>query len=73
MESLVTWFTTHLGMYISPKAVIFIISLMPILELRGGLLGCQPFEDTGNRSHPHQYYWKYSSHSVYSFVYQTYF
>ena len=25
-------------MYISPKAVIFIISLMPILELRGGLL-----------------------------------
>lgn len=38
MESLVTWFTTHLGMYISPKAVIFIISLMPILELRGGLL-----------------------------------
>lgn len=38
MESLVTWFTTHLGIYISPKAVIFIISLMPILELRGGLL-----------------------------------
>lgn len=38
MESLVTWFATHLGMYISPKAVIFIISLMPILELRGGLL-----------------------------------
>ena len=38
MEVLVTWFTTHLGPYISAKAVVFIISLMPILELRGGLL-----------------------------------
>lgn len=38
MESLVIWFTTHLGPYISSKAVVFIISLLPILELRGGLL-----------------------------------
>ena len=38
MEALVTWFTTHLGPYISAQAVVFIISLMPILELRGGLL-----------------------------------
>ena len=38
MEALVTWFTAHLGPYISAKAVVFIISLMPILELRGGLL-----------------------------------
>lgn len=38
MESLVTWFTAHLGPYISPKGVVFIISLMPLLELRGGLL-----------------------------------
>lgn len=38
METLVTWFTTHLGPYISPQAVVFIISLMPVLELRGGLL-----------------------------------
>ena len=38
MEVLVTWFTTHLGPYISAKAVVFIISLMPILELRGGLM-----------------------------------
>ena len=38
MESLVTWFTNHLGPYISAKAVVFLISLMPILELRGGLL-----------------------------------
>lgn len=38
MESLVIWFTAHLGEFITPKAVVFIISLMPILELRGGLL-----------------------------------
>ena len=38
MESLVTWFTAHLGAYISEQAVVIIISLMPLLELRGGLL-----------------------------------
>ncbi|MBQ1872092.1 MAG: small multi-drug export protein [Lachnospiraceae bacterium] len=38
MESLVTWFTTNLAPYISRELVVFIISLMPILELRGGLL-----------------------------------
>ena len=38
MEILVTWFTPHLAPYISAKAVVFIISMMPILELRGGLL-----------------------------------
>ena len=38
MESLVTWFTVHLSGIISREAIIFIISLMPILELRGGLL-----------------------------------
>jgi uncharacterized membrane protein len=38
MQSLVTWFTNHLGPYISPQACVFIISLLPLLELRGGLL-----------------------------------
>ncbi|MBQ9340939.1 MAG: small multi-drug export protein [Lachnospiraceae bacterium] len=38
MESLVTWFTANLAPYISRELVVFIISLMPILELRGGLL-----------------------------------
>ena len=35
MESLVQWFTATLSPYISEYAVIFIISLMPILEVRG--------------------------------------
>ena len=38
MESLVTWFTSTLGAHISREAVVFIISLFPILELRGGIL-----------------------------------
>lgn len=38
MESLVNWFSTNLSEYISPEMVIFIISMIPILELRGGLL-----------------------------------
>ncbi len=38
MESLVTWFTNNLSQYVSREVVVFIISLMPILELRGGLL-----------------------------------
>lgn len=38
MESLTTLFTNTLGQYVSKEVVIFIISMMPILELRGGLL-----------------------------------
>ncbi len=38
MESLAIWFANTLGQYVSREAVIFIISMIPILELRGGLL-----------------------------------
>ena len=38
MESLAAWFAANLGKYISAKAVVFIVSLMPILECRGGLI-----------------------------------
>ncbi len=38
MEALVQWFSNGLGQVISPEGVIFIISMIPILELRGGLL-----------------------------------
>lgn len=38
MESLTVLFTETLGKYISREMVIFIISMIPILELRGGLL-----------------------------------
>ena len=38
MDSIVQWFTANLGPYVSKETLIFIISLFPILELRGGLL-----------------------------------
>ncbi len=38
MEALVELFSNTLGQYMSAEAVIFIISLLPLLELRGGLL-----------------------------------
>lgn len=38
MESLAVWFADTLGKRISAEAVVFIVSLLPILECRGGLL-----------------------------------
>ena len=38
MEVLVQWFTDDLSQHISRELIIFIISMIPILELRGGLL-----------------------------------
>lgn len=37
-ETLVSWFTTNLSGHLSKELIVFIISLFPILELRGGLL-----------------------------------
>ena len=68
MESLVTWFAATLGPYISEKAVVFLISMMPLLELRGGLLASsESIRCSGN---PDLYYRKYFTHSVYPAVYQ---
>ena len=38
MEALVHWFSQNLAQYISPEGAVFIISMIPLLELRGGLL-----------------------------------
>ena len=42
MEVLVQWFTDNLSQHISRELIIFIISMIPILELRGGLLAASP-------------------------------
>ncbi len=42
MNTLVQWFTTNLSGVVSKEAIIFIISMIPILELRGGLLAASP-------------------------------
>ena len=41
-ESLVQWFVTHLGGKAAKEVIIFIVSMVPILELRGGLLAAGP-------------------------------
>ncbi len=38
MEQIAIWFASTLGQYISKEAVVFLISMIPILELRGGLV-----------------------------------
>lgn len=38
MESIATWFASTLGQHVSAQVVIFITSLIPILECRGGLI-----------------------------------
>jgi len=38
MESFITFFTQILGQYLSKESIVFILSIMPIIELRGGLI-----------------------------------
>ncbi len=37
-DSLITWLTTNLNGVVSKEMIVFIISMIPILELRGGLV-----------------------------------
>ena len=38
MESFITWFMNTIGRYISPEWSVFIVSMIPLIEERGGLL-----------------------------------
>ena len=38
MEMLVNWFTNHLGQFISKEMLVFLMSMVPVVELRGGVL-----------------------------------
>lgn len=44
MTAVAEWFARTLGQYISPEWVVFIISMIPILELRGGLIAASILE-----------------------------
>lgn len=43
-ETLVAWFTTNLTGILSEELIVFVISMMPILELRGGLIASALFK-----------------------------
>ena len=38
MESFITWFMQTIGQYISPELAVFMVSMVPLVEERGGLL-----------------------------------
>ena len=38
MESIVHWFAANMPSFLSPEVAVFLVSMVPILELRGGLL-----------------------------------
>ena len=42
MDAFVQWFTANLSGLVSKEVIVFIISMIPILELRGGLLASSP-------------------------------
>ena len=44
MTAVAEWFARTLGQYIAPEWVVFIISMIPILELRGGLIAASILE-----------------------------
>ena len=52
MEALVQWFSHNLSQFISPEGAVFIISMIPILELRGGLLAASLLKISAARALP---------------------
>ncbi len=38
MEELVTWYTTSIGQLVPKEVFVFFVSMLPLIELRGGLL-----------------------------------
>ena len=42
VDSIVQWFTANLSGFMAKEVIVFIISMIPILELRGGLLAASP-------------------------------
>ena len=41
-DALINWFVVNLGGKVGKELILFIISMVPILELRGGLLAAGP-------------------------------
>lgn len=67
-DSFVQWLTAALGGKVSKEAIIFLISMVPILELRGGLFSSLPgsLKHSHPAGHPYLHYRKYPSDPFYS-------
>ena len=71
METLVHWFSQNLSQYISPEGAVFIISMIPLLELRGGLLAASLLKISAAKAIPLCIVGNIIPIPVYSVVYQT--
>ena len=70
MEVLVQWFTDNLSQHISRESYHFIISMIPILELRGGLLAASLLKVSGGEAIPSALS-EYYSYTIYITVYSS--
>ena len=48
-EALINWFMVTLGGKVGKEFILFLISMVPILELRGGLLAAGPADRKSTR------------------------
>lgn len=69
-EALINWFMVTLGGKVGKEFILFLISMVPILELRGGLLAAGPgiFECGTCKSSTYLCDWKSCSNSIYPFT-----
>ena len=69
MEAIATWFAHTLGQHVSAQFVIFIVSMIPLLECRGGLIVASLLK-VNWASHSDLCDWKYYTYSIYIVVYK---
>ncbi len=69
MESIALWFAGTLGKYISSKLAVFIVSLVPILECRGGLIASALLKVDIRYADTSMYSRKYLTNSIYFIIY----
>lgn len=69
-EALINWFMVTLGGKVGKEFILFLISMVPILELRGGLLAAGPafFECGTCKSSTYLCDWKSCSNSIHPFT-----
>ncbi len=68
MESLVIWYQNSLGSFMPKEVFIFLVSMLPLIELRGGLIVHLSEGAVGAGKH-YLYHWKYYSDSIHFVVY----
>lgn len=69
MESLVIWYQNSLGSFMPKEVFIFLVSMLPLIELRGRTDHCIFAEGAVGAGKHYLYHWKYYSDSIHFVVY----